>query len=115
MGAFGVFIIGTFTSMIASGIWVGANEVSVINQLAGIGVINVSSLGGLGLAKSMLTWFSAITTLLGWTYPYLDNAVGLVLKWTILYPVTIGVVWGIVEIAQSAIQGLAGAIRTLLP
>ena len=35
MGAFTIFVIGTITSLVATGIWFTGNEVGVINQLAG--------------------------------------------------------------------------------
>lgn len=114
MGCFGIFFIGLMTSMVATGIWFTGSEVGLINQLAGFGVVQVSTFGGWGIAKNILTWFSALSTLLGWTYPYLDNAIGWIIKGTILYPVTIGVVWGIIELGQSAIQGIAGTIRSLI-
>jgi hypothetical protein len=113
MGAFGIFIIGTLTSLISSGVWFGNSEMGIINQLAGYNVINVQSLGGFGIPKGVLDWFNGICTMIAWQYPYLNNVAGLILKLCILYPVSLGVVIGIVTLFITIVQGSLSLVQSL--
>ena len=115
MFCYGVFIVGTILSLISSGAWFGAQEQSVINTLAGFSVVNVEAMGGWAILKSIGDWFNAIVTAVSWNYPYLNNPCGWVFKAVLLYPVTIGVVVTLVQLATAVVQGIAGTIRSLLP
>jgi hypothetical protein len=111
-GAFGIFIVGTMLSLIGSGIWFGSSQIGAINQLAGFSVINLQSLGGFGIPKAALDFFGAIVTMLTWSYPYLDNAFGFVLK-LFLYIVSVGVVIGLWQMFIIVAQGAVNFIKNI--
>lgn len=115
MFCYGVFIIGTLLSMIASGIWFGESQIGIINHLAGFSIIKVQTMGEWAIPKNIYTFFGALITMVGWKYPFLDNPWGEIFKVVFLYPITIGVIVTIVEAAATVIQGIAGTIRSLLP
>lgn len=115
MFCYGVFIIGTLLSLAYSGRWWTGAEIDIINQLNGFSIVNVEAMGGWGIPKNVIGFFNAVVTMLAWNYPFLDNPWGLIFKMVVLYPVTLGVVITLVEVASSVIQGLAGMIRQLLP
>lgn len=115
MFLYGVFITGTVLSVIFSGRWIEEGEVSVINQLAGFSVVNVEAMGGWALPKNALMFFSALVTIFAWNYPFLDNFAGQLFKWFFLYPVSLGIIITLIQLAITVLQGIAGTIRSLLP
>jgi hypothetical protein len=115
MFCYGVFIIGTILSVVFSKTWLGDQETDIINQIAGFSVVNIESLGGWAIPKQVSTWFDAIITILSWSYPYLESTWATMLKYVILYPVTIGVVITLVELASTVLQGIASTVRSLIP
>ncbi len=115
MACFGIFIIGTILSLIASGVWFDSTQVSIINKIASINGTTVQTLGSMNFAKSGIEWLDGIVTMVVWNYPYLDSAWGNVLKMIVLYPVSIGIIWAVIELFIQVIQGLAGMVRSLIP
>ena len=113
MAAFAIYITGTLMSLIASGIWFGTGEVGIINQLAGYSVINMQSLGGLTIAKPALDWFNAISTIVTWNYPYLNNPAGFIVK-LFMYVVSIGVIIAIWQMFILVMQGAASLLKTII-
>jgi len=115
MFCYGVFIVGTLLSLITSGVWLGTTEVDIVNKLASFTMVHVEAMSGWAVPKWAIDWFNAAVTIIGWNYPYLDNAWGWIFKLLFLYPVTIGVIFSLIQLAISVIQGIASAIRSLLP
>lgn len=113
MACYGIFTIGLLISMVCSGVWFTGGETGVINQLAGFSVLHLSSTIT-GLPTQLTSWFDALVTMVSWSYPYLDNVVGLIIKLVILYPVTMGVVVSVVQLFISVFQYSWTAIRGIL-
>ncbi len=110
---FGVFIIGTILACIASGRWLG-EEIGIINALASI---NVAS-AGVGEAawsapKGLVTYWNALITALQWNYPYLSSPWAIFIKFP-LWLISLGVVWGFIEVALGLVNGVIGAVRSWL-
>lgn len=114
MFCFGVFIIGTLLSCIVSGRWLINGEINIINSLASFNMAEMQSAGGFGMIKSLSSYWDAVVTMLTWNYPYLDNVWGNIFK-LFLYMISIGVVYGFVQLFIMAISSIASAIRSLLP
>lgn len=114
MGSFLIFTIGTILACITSGRWLLNGEIDIINALASFNTMSVQSGGVWNAPKTLGTYWDAIITSLTWDYPFLDSA------WTIfikipLWTVSIGVVWGLIQVFATIIQGLVGIARSLLP
>ncbi len=112
MYAYGIFIVGTLLSVIGSGRWLLNGETNLINALSSLSIDVVS---GWAIPKGVADFFAAVFTVLGWNYPYLDNPWGFVIKLFFLFPVSVGVVVGLLELAASIISGILSTIRSLLP
>jgi hypothetical protein len=115
MFCYTVFIMGTMLSLAMSGIWFGENEINMINTLTGYNIIQIQTLS-FGSVIGMVSGFftNGLPMMLSWGYPYLDNFVGNVIKLAFLYPVTFGVVWGVIELFVQVLQGLASAIAKII-
>ena len=114
MGAFGIFLIGTVLSCICSGRWLLNGETDIINALASFNTMSVQAGGIWNAPKTLSTYWDAIITALTWGYPFLDSAWALFVKFP-LWIVSIGVVWGMIQVFAMIIQGLVGIVRSLLP
>jgi hypothetical protein len=115
MFCYGTFVVGMIFSLIASGIWFGATESAIINSLASLNIVHIEAMSGWGVPKWGIDYWNGIVTIISWNYPYLNNAWGWVFKLLFLYPVTIGVIYSLVQLAISVIQGIASSIRSLMP
>jgi len=114
MAAIGIFIFGTIMACITSGRWLLNGEIDIINALASFNTMAVEAGGLWSVPKTLGTFWSAIITALSWNYPYLDSGWCVFLKIP-LWLISIGVVLGLIQMVITVIQGLVGAIRTLLP
>jgi len=114
MAAVGIFIFGTLFACIASGGWLLNGEVNIINALASFNTMSVQAGGIWSVPKTIGTYFDAIITALSWNYPYLSSGWCIFIKIP-LWLVSIGTVWGLIQLFITAIQGLVGAARALLP
>lgn len=114
MGAVGIFIIGTLLSCLASGRWLLNGEVDIINALASFNTMSVQAGGVWNAPKTLSTYWDAAITALSWGYPFLESAWCVFVK-MILWIVSIGVIWGFIQVAMSIIQGLVGMVRSFLP
>lgn len=112
MGAAGIFIIGTVLACISSGRWLLNGEINIFNALASFNVMSVEAGGGWGVAKTIGYYWSGIVTMLTWDYPFLSSPWAIIVKLP-LWLVSIGVVWGLITVAISAVQGIVGTIRSL--
>ncbi len=114
MFCFGVFIIGTMLSAIISGRWLINGEINLINALASFNVTEMQAAGGWGMMKALGNYWDAFVTMISWNYPYLDNDWGGIFK-LFLYIISVGVVFGFIQMFTIAMSGVISAIRTLLP
>ncbi len=114
MAAFAIFAIGTILSMLASGVWFAQGEIDVINALASFNTMSVAAGGVWNAPKTLGTYWDAMITMLSWSYPYLSSAWVFPVK-LILWTISIGVVWGLIVVFATIIQGLVGIARSLLP
>jgi hypothetical protein len=113
MAAAGIFILGTMIACIASGRWLLNGEMNIFNTLASFNTMSVQTGGGWAIAKTPVDYFNGIVTALTWNYPFLSSGWAIFVK-VPLWLVSIGVIWGLVEVAISAVQGIVGTIRSLL-
>ncbi len=114
MGAFAIFLFGTLLASLASGRWLLSGEIDIINALASFNTMSVQAGGVWNAPKTIGTYWDAIITALSWNYPYLTSAWAFPVRF-ILWIVSIGVVFGLIQIFATIIQGLVGIVRSLLP
>jgi hypothetical protein len=114
MSVFAIFILGTVLCCLCSGVWFGSNEISIVNALASFNTMTVQSGGVWNAPKTLGTYWDAMVTVISWNYPFLESAWCIFLKIP-LWIVSIGVVWGIIQLFVSIIQGLVSMVRSLLP
>ena len=115
MFCFGVFVIGTMLSAIISGRWLVSGEVNLINALASFNVVEMQGAGGSGMMSMLGSYWNAMVTMLSWNYPYLDNDWGQIFKIVFLYLISVGVIYGFIQLFVIALSGVVSAIRSLLP
>ena len=111
-----VFIVGTLLSLAVCGSWLGTEEVDTVKYLTGYTSLELSAAGAWSIPKQFAGFFThGLPSMLTWNYPFLDSGFGAIFKWVFLYPISIGVVWGLVEVFTPVIQGIFTGIRNLLP
>ncbi len=115
MFCYAVFIIGTMLSLATTGRWFTSADVSIIGTITSLQGVEIQTTGGVSFLKQTANFFNGMMTMISWKYPYLDNSWGTVFKWIFLYPVSVGVVWGFVELFAQIANGIAGFVRSLLP
>ena len=114
MTAVCIFIVGTLLACLASGRWLLDGETNIINALASFNTMSVQAGGIWNAPKTLSTYWNAIITALMWNYPYLESGWALFIKIP-LWIISLGVVWGFIQVAMTIIQGLVGMIRSFLP
>jgi hypothetical protein len=113
VGSIGIFMIGTMLSCLMSGRWLLNGEINIFNALASFNVMSVAAAGGWGVAKTIGSYFNGIITALSWNYPFLDSAWCIFLKIP-LWLVSIGTVWGFIELGITVIQSLASSVSSVI-
>ncbi len=111
MAVAGIFIFGTILSCLASGLWIGQNEVDIVNGLASFNTMSVQAGGVWNAPKTLGTYWDAAVTVLSWGYPFLGYSWALFVKIP-LWIVSIGAVWGFIQIFATIIQGLVSMVRS---
>lgn len=110
------FMVGTLLCLTIEGSWLGDEEVGLVNQLTGYTTLEVQGAGVWSIPKQIGGFFThGIPKLITWNYSYFDNSYAALFKWTILYAISAGVVWGVIQVFIPVLQGLITGIRTLLP
>lgn len=114
MGAVAIFILGTIIACISSGRWLLNGEIDIIRALANFNTMSVQAGGVWNAPKTLGTYWDAIVTSLSWNYPFFESG------WTVfiripLWVISIGVIWGLIQVFATIIQGLVGLIRGFLP
>jgi hypothetical protein len=117
MAIFAIFILGQVLSCLCMGIWPGDKQIDIWNTLASFNTMSVQSGGVWNAPKTLGTYWDGVITMLTWNYPFLDYEV---YEWVLLakiplWVISIGVVWGIIQLFVSIIQGLVSMVRSLLP
>src|SRR3972149_10072443 len=112
MTAFGIFFVGTILAAISSGVWFSDNEVGIVNALASFNTMSVQAGGVWNAPKTIGTYWDATITALTWSYPFLEGSWALFIKIP-LWILSIGVVWGLIQLFATIIQGLVGFVRSL--
>ena len=115
MFCYGVFIIGTMLSLATTGRWFTDADISIIGTITSLRGIQIQALGGIPFLQQAIGFFNGTLAMISWSYPYLENAWGTMFKWIFLYPISVGVIWGFIELFSMVAQGIAGFIRNLLP
>ncbi len=113
MTVFIIFVVGTLMACIASGRWLLSGETDIINALASFNTMSVQAGGVWNAPKTLSTYWDAAVTALSWSYPYLDSAWAIFIKLP-LWAISVGVVWGFIQVAMTIIQGLVGIVRNFL-
>jgi hypothetical protein len=114
MSIFLIFAIGTILAVLASGRWMLNGEMDIIRSLASFNTMSVQAGGVWNAPKTIGTYWDAIVTMFSWDYPFLDNPWVFPIK-LILWTVSIGVVWGFIQLFVSIIQGLVSIVRSFSP
>jgi len=113
MGAAGIFMIGTILCCIASGRWLLSGEINIFNALASINASQIDTGGGFwAVVKGTPLFIQGIITALSWNYPFLASPWCIFVKIP-LWIISIGVVWGLIELCIMVVQGLVGAVRNI--
>ena len=110
MFAYGIFIVGTMLSLICSGRWLVNDEINIINALSSL---HMTESAGLPMPTGIMAFFEGVFTAISWDYPYLDSPWGFCLKLILLYPVSLGVVYGILQLSVMIISAVFDALRSL--
>lgn len=109
-----VFILGTIISGIWSGGWLQAGDVTTMNSLMGYNATGAAGTGGMTILSQTSKFITVgLPTIFLWNYPFLNGAAA-VFKWIFLYPITLGMIWGIAQVFAPALFGIFGSLRTLL-
>ena len=106
----GSFLIGTLLSCLGSGRWLMSGETDIINALASFNTMSVQAGGVWNAPKTLGTYWDALVTALSWNYPFLNSPWAFPLKFICLC-ITGGVVWGLIQVFATIIQGLVGFVR----
>lgn len=102
--AFTFFVASFICLMIEGSSYFGSTDVSILNALVGFNVVEMSDLGLLAIPKMAIGFFTVgVPNLILWDYSFLDGAYEIV-KWLLLYPLSIGFVWAIISMFVGVIQ-----------
>ena len=112
MGIVAIFIFGTLLSCLCSGVWL--TNVDTINALASFNTMSVQSGGVWNAPKTLSTYWDALITVFMWNYPFLSSSWAIFVKIP-LWVISIGAVWGIIQVFVTIIQSLVGMVRSFLP
>ena len=111
-GAFLIFILGTVLACLCSGVWMN-NELGIVGTLASFSTLNFSVGGGWSVPTGITAWWDAVVTILTWNYPFLSNSWCMFVKIP-LWLVSIGVVWGLIQMAISVLSSIVNAVKTFI-
>jgi hypothetical protein len=104
---------GTMLAWISSGVWAAAGEMGVFSALAAFNTMTIETGGSWGIPKQVTDFVEGIVTMFGWYYPFLDSEWAILIKIP-LWVCSIGVIWGVVQVAFSAVNGLLSSLRSFI-
>lgn len=101
------FVTATLFCLFIEGSYLGEEELTVMNALTGMSVVEVSGSGAWAVPKLLVGFFTVgVPRLLLWDYSFLASADGGLFKWIVLFPLTVGFVWGLAQVFIPVVQGL---------
>lgn len=101
------YVAATLLCLFIEGSYLGEEELSVMNALTGMSVLEVAGSGTWAIPKLIAGFFTVgVPRLLLWDYSFLSGPEGGLFKWMVLLPLSVGFVWGLAQVFLSAIQGL---------
>lgn len=107
---FFIFLTGNIICMIIAGEYFDAGDMSLMQSLTGYTNVELSGAGVLAIPKVAIGFFAhGLPMLLFWNYPFLDGGFEL-FKYFVLYPVTVGVIYGIGLLIFNVAQGIFGRV-----
>ena len=97
------FILGTIISLIIEGVYIGQEQIDVLNELCGYSVL---STGGLMAIPKLAVGFitHGLPKMLLWDYAFFEGPYAMLRFFFI--PLSIAVVWGLIQTFISLAQGL---------
>lgn len=113
MGCFFIFVVGTMLAALCSGRWLINGEINIFNALASFNTMSVQAGGGWQAPKTLSTYWDALITMFTWDYPYLESTWAIFVKIP-LWVISIGVIWGMIQLFVTVIQGLVGFVRNIV-
>lgn len=101
------FIIGNIIGLMLEGDWLGASDKTLIETLIGF---KVTSFSGWEVPKMIAGYFTTgFPKMLLWDYSFLYGTFG-IFRITILFAISIGVVWGFAVVFASFVFGLGSKV-----
>jgi hypothetical protein len=102
------FITGNLLCGFIEGTYLGNETTSIINILTGYNTTEVS--GGMSWASAASGFFTqGLPNMILWRYSFLEGGWEII-KYILLFPISIGVVWGVIQMSVSAISGVASRL-----
>jgi hypothetical protein len=91
---------GQLLSNMCESIWWGADHLTFVNLLSGAYVITGSSGSDfMNMLVVAWTWVVAFFGILSWDYSFLTGD-WMILRWLFFFPMTVGFVWGAIQLAR---------------
>lgn len=101
------FITGNLLCCFIEGTYLGEETTSIINILCGYSTTELQATGGMSWVSAASGFFTTgIPKMILWDYSFLGGGWEIV-KYILLFPVSIGVVWGIIQLFVTVISGIA--------
>jgi hypothetical protein len=97
-----LYMFGQLVSNACESIWFGADKLTLVNLLTGAYVITGTS--GTDFLSMMVVpwaWVQAVFGLFSWDYSFLTGE-WMILRWLVLVPMTVGFMWGAIQLARGA-------------
>jgi len=105
------FVAGSVFCLMMEGAYIGEEEVTIMNELTGYSVIQLSGAGAWAVPKMAMGFLlHGLPKLLMWDYAFFAGEWGIV-KWFLCYPISAGVVFGLIMVFISAVQGIFATAR----
>lgn len=101
------YVTATLLCLFIEGSYFGAEELSIMNALTGMSLLEITGTGAWTIPKLISGFFKVgVPRLLLWDYSFLDTAEGGLFRWLLLLPLSVGFVWGLAVVFLSAISGI---------
>jgi len=99
------YVTATLMCLFIEGAWLGDEEVTVMNALTGMSMLEVSGSGLWTVPKLIGGFFTVgVPRLLLWDYSFLEGD-WVLFKWFVCFPLSAGFVWGLATVFIPVIQG----------
>lgn len=107
MGLIFLWFMNTLVLQMLDGAYISAAEGEILNQMSGFKTLESGDVLAIPLLSG--DFFSGISQVLRWDYDILHDGFA-ILRW-IMYAVSIGIIWGIL---QTYVPAMMGALSNLL-